>query len=107
LRIGSRLWPFGVGVLHFGRDDGVDLTVDQPFLFEAAESLGEHLLGDAFELPPELRIAESAAASQIEDRQALPLATEDLQSVFKGTEKLVFSFPSVPFWYVSYFLVDS
>ena len=66
----------GERVLHLGRDLAEDLTVDDAVRLQLPQLLGQHLLADLRELPPEGAEA-PLAVDQEPDQHDLPLAPDD------------------------------
>src|SRR5215472_4838709 len=78
----------GKAIFHPWRDLGVDLSNDQPVVFERAKLLGQHALGDPGHPPPQLAKALSARLQMKED-DALPFAVDQIEGGLDGTARPV------------------
>lgn len=75
------LAPWGQGILDFRWDYGIDGAVDDAVLFELAELLGQHFLGDGRDGPFQFGKPSDLAAEELEEDQKLPAAFEHAKSL--------------------------
>ncbi len=68
----------GERVFHAGRNHGINPAGDQAVAFEVAQSLGQHLLRDASNPPPQFAVPQRAWTEAV-DHQRGPLVGDQFQ----------------------------
>src|SRR5262249_4501885 len=68
----------GKAVLHPWRHLGIDLSDDQPVVFQSAQLLCEHTLGDSGHTPPQFAKA-LRARLQVKEDDAFPFAIDQIE----------------------------